>query len=183
MRSARWIWLTSVGLIASACTMVGAPGGVPARAPAPAPGGGNVPDAVPRAEPASRQGNGPEYRQSGRTYRVRETSAGYREEGLASWYGRDFHGRPTATGERYDMNAMSGAHRTLPLPTYVEVTNLENGRRAVIRLNDRGPFADVGNRIIDVSYAAAVKLGMVNAGTVRVRVRAVGPAQRRPGVP
>jgi rare lipoprotein A len=141
----------------------------------------DLPDVSPRAEPASRQGNGPEYRQSGRTYRVLETSEGYDEEGTASWYGREFHGRPTATGETFDMNQVSGAHRTLPLPVHVEVTNLENGRRVVVRLNDRGPFADVGSRIVDVSYAAAVALDMVSAGTVRVRVRAVGPPQRRPG--
>ena len=186
MRAARAIGLGWAAAILSACTIVGAPGGIPGTegpasvSPASTSGAPTTADLSPRAEPAASSGNRPEYRQNGRTYRVLESSEGYEEEGVASWYGREFHGRPTATGERFDMYGLSGAHRTLPLPVYVEVTNLDNGRRLVLRLNDRGPFADTGSRILDVSYGAAVRLGMVESGTARVRVRAVGPPQRRP---
>jgi rare lipoprotein A len=109
----------------------------------------------------------------GKRYYPLASSEGYVERGVASWYGREFHGRPTSSGEAFDMNAMTGAHRTLPLPTWVEVTNLENGQRVVIRLNDRGPFHD--DRLIDLSYAAASELGMVRQGTARVEVRAIDP--------
>jgi rare lipoprotein A len=100
----------------------------------------------------------------------------YEEVGLASWYGDRFHGRPTATGERFDMNAMTAAHKTLPLPGLVEVTNLENGRTVVLRVNDRGPFVDA--RIIDLSRAAARELGLLERGVGRVRVRYLGRAPR-----
>lgn len=130
-----------------------------------------VPDAVPIPEPRSRYGNPPEYEVDGVTYRVMEGSEGYEEEGMASWYGEQFHGRRTSSGEPYDMYAMTAAHRSLPLPTYVEVTNLENGRTVVVRVNDRGPFHQ--DRIIDVSYVAARKLGLVGPGTAPVRVRAL----------
>ena len=100
----------------------------------------------------------------------------YEEVGLASWYGAQFHGRPTATGERFDMNAMTAAHKTLPLPGLVEVTNLENGRTVVLRVNDRGPFVDA--RIIDLSRAAARELGLLERGVGRVRVRYLGRAPR-----
>jgi rare lipoprotein A len=156
------------------CTMVGSPEFV---SPPPAPS--DIADAVPRVEPPARQGNMAQYEQSGRQYRVLDSSYLYDERGVASWYGNDFHGRPTSSGEPYDMNLMTAAHRTLPLPTYVEVTNLANGRRAIVRVNDRGPFHEPDSRIIDVSYAAAVKLGMVGSGTVPVRVRAVEPWQTR----
>lgn len=137
-----------------------------------------IPDAVPPpSEPPSRYGNASEYEVFGRTYRVLESSEGYDEEGEASWYGEQFHGRPTSSHEVFDMYAMTAAHKTLPLPTYVEVENLDNGRTAVLRVNDRGPFHE--GRIIDLSYAAALKLGVVGAGVVRVRVRAVGPVQTR----
>jgi rare lipoprotein A len=127
-------------------------------------------------EDKSRYGNRPEYEVFGIRYRVLESSIGYEEEGSASWYGEEFQGRPTSSREPYDMYLMTAAHRTLPLPTYVEVTNLENGRRAVVRVNDRGPFHP--DRIIDLSYVAALKLGYVDAGTARVRVRALEPAAR-----
>ncbi len=96
---------------------------------------------------------------------------GYHETGIASWYGSDFHGRPTASGEIYNMYAMTAAHKTLPLGTYVNVKNLENGREAVVKINDRGPF--VKGRIIDLSYKAAKKLGMANKGTAKVRITVV----------
>jgi peptidoglycan lytic transglycosylase len=103
-----------------------------------------------------------------------EENVRYRENGLASWYGEDFHGRLTANGEVFDMQAISAAHPTLPLPSYVRVTNLANKRSMVVRVNDRGPF--VGNRVIDLSYKAAHLLGFGNRGVVRVRVEYVGPA-------
>lgn len=140
---------------------------------------GGVPDAIPRQEVKSRSGNPERYSEFGVEYVVMATSEGYEEEGVASWYGPGFHGRRTSSGDIYDQNAMSAAHPVLPLPTYLEVTNLENGRSVVVRVNDRGPF--VGGRIIDLSYAAAVKLGMIQAGTVRVRLRAVGPAATERG--
>ncbi len=135
-----------------------------------------IPDAVPRAEYKSPYGNPETYEVNGKRYRVMETSRGYEEVGVASWYGEPFHGRRASSGETYDMYEMTAAHKSLPLPTYVEVTNLANGRRVVLKVNDRGPFHD--DRIIDVSYVAAVKLGMIGAGTARVRVRALDPPAR-----
>ncbi len=120
-----------------------------------------------------------QYEQSGRTYRVLDSSYDYDERGLASWYGEDFNGRPTSSGETFDMYALSAAHRTLPLPSYVRVTNLGNARSVVLRINDRGPFANPDERIIDVSYAAALRLGMVRNGTAVVRVEALEPWQYR----
>ncbi len=114
------------------------------------------------------------YSVSGRTYYPIPSSHGYRAQGLASWYGRKFHGRKTASGERYDMYAMTAAHKTLPLGTQVEVTNLNNGRKARLRINDRGPF--VRGRIIDLSYKAAKELGVAGPGTAPVMVEAVGQA-------
>jgi rare lipoprotein A len=121
----------------------------------------------------SRRGNPPFYDVLGKRYHVLPTSAGYVEHGVASWYGRDFHGLATSSGETYNMNAMTAAHTRLPLPTWVEVTNLANGKRVVVKVNDRGPF--VANRLIDLSYAAATALDMVRTGTTRVEVRAVAP--------
>ena len=134
----------------------------------------HVADAIPRREPRSRYGNPSRYTVAGRTYRVMKDSRGFVEEGIASWYGRKFHGRRTSSGEPYDMYAMTAAHKTLPLPTYVEVVNLDNGRRAIVRVNDRGPFK--ADRIIDLSYAAASRLGITGTGTARVRIRALDPA-------
>jgi rare lipoprotein A len=130
------------------------------------------PSAVP-VPPRSDRGNPPFYDVLGKRYHVLPTSAGYVQRGIASWYGRDFHGLATSSGETYDMHAMTAAHTTLPLPTWVEVTNLANGKRVVVKVNDRGPFVD--NRLIDLSYAAATALDMVRAGTTRVEVRAVAP--------
>ncbi|HUC50073.1 MAG TPA: septal ring lytic transglycosylase RlpA family protein [Xanthobacteraceae bacterium] len=117
---------------------------------------------------------GSPYMVGGRLY-VPELDPHYRAEGLASWYGNDFHGRSTANGEIFDLNAISAAHPTMPLPSYARVTNLQNGRSLIVRVNDRGPYA--ANRIIDVSKRAAQLLGFVDRGTTRVRVEYVGPAQ------
>lgn len=133
----------------------------------------SIPDAVPRHEPLSRYGNPPEYEVFGQRYRTMASSAGFEERGLASWYGTKFHGRRTSSGEPYDMFAMTAAHRHLPLPSFVEVINLDNGKRVVVRVNDRGPF--VGGRIIDLSYAAAHRIGMVEKGVAPVLVRVVEP--------
>jgi rare lipoprotein A len=134
----------------------------------------SVPDMVPRNEPRSRNGNPPFYDVMGKRYFVLSSSVGYVERGVASWYGPGFHKVRTSTGEPYDMYAMTAAHKTLPLPAYVRVTNLQNGRSIVVRVNDRGPF--VGNRIIDLSYTAASKLDMLRNGTAMVEVRTLEAA-------
>lgn len=131
-----------------------------------------------RLEPASRSGNPDTYVVSGRRYRVQETSEGYRERGVASWYGKGFHGRKTSSGPLYNMFDLTAAHKSLPIPTYVRVTNLENGRNVVVKVNDRGPF--VGQRIIDLSYAAADRLAMLGKGTAQVEVTALEPYQLLP---
>ena len=139
------------------------------------PGSGRIPDlpgdAVPRPEPRSKYGNGPRYEVLDKWYTVMQSSAGYQERGVASWYGKKFHGRLTSNREAYDMYAMTAAHKTLPLPTYVRVRNLRNNKSIVVRVNDRGPFAH--NRIIDLSYAAALKLDMIRDGTSLVEVTAI----------
>jgi rare lipoprotein A len=127
-----------------------------------------LPDPIPRNEPKSARGNPPSYSVFGKTYRVMDSAVGYYATGIASWYGTKFHGRQTSSGEPYDLYELTAAHRSLPIPTYVRVTNLENGRSTVVRVNDRGPFHS--DRIIDLSFAAAVKLGFANMGTARVRV-------------
>jgi len=133
----------------------------------------SVPEPVPRQEPRSRYGNPDSYEVFGETYHVMESSEGYRERGRASWYGTKFHGQRTSSGEPYDMFALTAAHKKLPLPTYVEVNNLDNGRSLVVKVNDRGPFHE--GRIIDLSYAAARRLGVYDTGTARVEVRALTP--------
>lgn len=130
-----------------------------------------IPDAVPQPEPLSRYGNPDSYVVYGKRYHTLDSSKGYRERGLASWYGTKFHGKRTSSGEPYDLYAMTAAHKTLPLPTYVEVTNLDNGRSVIVKVNDRGPFHD--DRIIDLSYTAAMKLDMVQDGTSLVEVTAI----------
>ncbi len=132
---------------------------------------------MPRYEPRSPYGNPPFYDVFGKRYFVLSSSADYIERGVASWYGPGFHKVRTSTGETYDMYGMTAAHKTLPLPAYVRVTNLQNGRSVVVRVNDRGPF--VGNRIIDLSYTAAAKLDMLRNGTAMVEVRSVGPTSTR----
>ena len=133
----------------------------------------SIPDAVPRAEPRGKRGNPPFYEVFGKRYYVLASSEGFVERGTASWYGPGFHSASTSLGERYDMYAMTAAHKTLPIPAYAEVTNLRNGRKVVVRINDRGPF--VGDRIIDLSYTAAAKLDMLLAGTAPVEVRVLSP--------
>ena len=132
------------------------------------------PDAIPRKEARSKYGNGPIYEVLGKRYTVMGSSSGYKERGVASWYGKKFHGNLTSNREVYDMYKMTAAHKTLPLPTYVRVRNLRNNKEIVVRVNDRGPF--VHNRIIDLSYAAALKLDMVRDGTSMVEVTAIDPA-------
>ncbi|MGE0811599.1 MAG: septal ring lytic transglycosylase RlpA family protein [Immundisolibacter sp.] len=134
-----------------------------------------IPDAMPRAEPPCRPCSRP-YQFEGVTYRPLASAAGYEIRGIASWYGREFHGRATSNGESYDMLAMTAAHPTLPIPSYVRVTHLGNGRSVVVRVNDRGPFKR--GRVIDLSYVAAAKLGLIGPGSGPVEVRAV-----LPGVP
>jgi rare lipoprotein A len=144
------------------------------RGPAVPPDVSGVQEPVPRVEPLAQYGNRSPYTVLGRTYRVLPTAKGYRERGSASWYGYKFHGRLTSSREVYDMYAMTAAHKTLPLPTYVRVTHLENGRSIIVRVNDRGPFVE--GRIIDLSYAAAAKLGVHVTGTAPVEVVAIDPA-------
>ncbi|SEI68414.1 rare lipoprotein A [Allopseudospirillum japonicum] len=143
--------------------------------PANPPDVSQIPDAVPQIEPFSRSGNGPTYRVLGKTYRVLPHNQGYQAIGYASWYGTKFHGHATSNGEIYDMYKMTAAHKHLPLPTYARVTNLENGRQVIVRVNDRGPFHD--NRLIDLSYAAAHRLGFHQKGTAKVKVEAIDPKQ------
>jgi rare lipoprotein A len=148
---------------------------IPPRSTPPAPPAHllDVPDAIPRAEPRSIYGNPPSYEVFGKRYYVMASGVGYVERGVASWYGPGFHKELTSVREPYDMYGMTAAHKTLPLPAYVRVTNLQNGRSCVVRVNDRGPF--VGNRIIDLSYTAAAKLDMLRDGTAMVEVRVLQP--------
>jgi len=130
-----------------------------------------VVDAVPKYEKRTRAGNPPEYEVFGKQYKVLEESKGYQKRGVASWYGTKFHGKNTSNGEVYDMYGMTAAHKTLPIPSYVRVTNLKNQKSIVVRINDRGPFHN--NREIDLSYAAAIKLGIQREGTGFVEVIAL----------
>jgi len=132
-------------------------------------------NATPKVEARSRGGNFTPYTVLGKTYRVMKTAKGYKERGGASWYGTKFHGRLTSNGERYDMYEMTAAHKSLPIPTYVTVKKLDNGREIIVRVNDRGPFHE--GRIIDLSYAAASKIGMLKKGTARVEVTAIDPRE------
>ena len=130
-----------------------------------------IPDAVPRIEPLSKYGNKPSYQVNGTTYQVLADATGYSERGIASWYGSKFHGQRTSSGELYNMYAMTAAHRSLPLPCYARVTNLQNGHSVVVKINDRGPFHE--HRLIDLSYAAATKLDISANGTGMVEVRVI----------
>ena len=139
-----------------------------------------LPDPQVKQEPKSKWGNGPVYTVWGKSYRVMDSASGFWQEGTASWYGTKFHGRRTSSGEPFDIYKLTAAHRHLPLPSYVRVTNLANGKNTVVRVNDRGPFH--GDRIIDLSYAAAVKLGFHDKGTSRVRIEVL-EEQRKPQAP
>lgn len=137
----------------------------------------DVPDAEPREEARAASGNRPVYEVWGKSYRVLDDPRGYRNEGTASWYGEKFHGYTTASGEIYDMYKMTAAHRSLPLPTYARVTNPDNGRSVIVKVNDRGPFHE--DREIDLSYAAAARLDILGRGTGRVEVEAIDPVAWR----
>jgi len=134
-----------------------------------------IPNAKPRTEALSKYGNPDSYVVFGKRYYVHKNTEDYTEKGVASWYGTKFHGRKTSSGEPYDMYAMTAAHKSLPIPSYVKVSNLDNGKSIVVRVNDRGPFVD--NRIIDLSYVAAQKLEMTTKGTANVKVSMVKPDQ------
>jgi rare lipoprotein A len=173
--TSRWLLLIPMLMLLSACGTLTRPGGYyedDGPEANPAADIANIPDAVPKAEPRSASGNKP-YSVYGVTYTPLADTSGYRERGVASWYGKKFHGRRTSSGEPYDMYAMTAAHKTLPLPSYVRVRNLQNDRAVIVRVNDRGPF--LHNRVIDLSYAAAAKLGILGTGTGLVEVEAVGP--------
>ena len=171
----RWIWFAPLLALLSACGTLSRSGGYfeddgpETNPPADV---ANIPDAVPKTEPRSATGNNP-YAVYGVTYSPLTDSRGYRERGIASWYGKKFHSKRTSSGEPYDMYAMTAAHKTLPLPSYARVRNLQNGRSVVVRVNDRGPF--LHNRLIDLSYAAAARLGILGTGTGVVEVEAVSP--------
>lgn len=132
-----------------------------------------IPNAVPKPEPLAKYGNMSSYKVFGKRYYTMKSSQHYQAVGVASWYGTKFHARNTSSGEPYNILGMTAAHKTLPLPTYVEVTNLRNDRKIIVKVNDRGPFES--NRLIDLSYVAAKKLGMLGHGTTLVRVKAIDP--------
>ncbi|MDF1678607.1 MAG: septal ring lytic transglycosylase RlpA family protein [Legionellaceae bacterium] len=129
---------------------------------------------TPTNEPLSRYGNPASYQVRGYKYDVLTSSEGYKKKGIASWYGTKFHKERTSSGEAYDMYALTAAHKTLPLPTYVRVKNLENGRETIVKVNDRGPFHE--DRLIDLSYGAAVKLDLLTKGTAAVEIEALNSA-------
>jgi rare lipoprotein A len=191
----RWLWLVLVSLVLVACSTVNS-GSIPSQATTQpikketvAHNGAYfendgpadhipvnldlVPNAIPEDEPLIRSANLP-YSAMGMSFRPDTSNAPYKVKGVASWYGKQFHGRRTTSGERYDMFAMTAAHPTLPIPSYVKVTNLYNGKSVVVRINDRGPFHK--GRILDLSYAAAHKLGFVGLGKAKVQIERVWPA-------
>jgi rare lipoprotein A len=179
LKSGRILFVAFLVVLVSACSSRGPryyqDDGPHSRVPADL---DKIADAVPRAEPLSASGNSP-YVVFGKRYVPLTTTENYRQRGVASWYGRKFHGRRTSSGEKYDMYAMTAAHKTLPLPSFVKVRNLDNNREVIVRVNDRGPF--LHNRLIDLSYAAAHRLGVIKTGTARVEVTAVGPGNRVTG--
>lgn len=171
----RLVWTTFAAALLAGCATAPPPReAAPPKLPPPPGDISAIPNAVPRIEPRAAHGNPPFYAVDGKRYYVLATAAGYDETGVASWYGPNFDGLRTSDGDRYDMYAMTAAHKTLPLPCYVRVTNLSNGKSIVVKVNDRGPF--VSNRIIDLSYVAAAKLDMLATGTALVEVRTITPA-------
>ena len=136
-----------------------------------------MPDAQPHPESPSRYGNPSHYDVNGKRYYVQQSSKDFQQVGIASWYGKKFHGRKTSNGETYNMFAMTAAHKTLPLPSYVKVTNQRNGLTTVVRINDRGPFHST--RIIDLSYAAALKLDIADSGTAPVKIEAIDTSAKQ----
>lgn len=181
VRVAALMWALILVLMAAGCA-TRAPSGAERDGP-----GANtpadlalVPDAQPRVEPVRVGGPNKPYTVLGRSYTPLTTDAALAESGGASWYGRKFHGKPTASGEAYDMYAMTAAHKTMPIPSYARVRNPANGREVVVRINDRGPFSD--GRVIDLSYTAALKLGVLR-GVAPVEVRRITHAEIRAGLP
>jgi rare lipoprotein A len=134
---------------------------------------GAIPEVVPEPIVRTLAGNRSPYSVLGKSYTVMDTEEGYTERGVASWYGEKFHGHRTSNGEVFDMYSASAAHKSLPIPSFLQVTNLDNNRSIIVRVNDRGPFH--GDRIVDLSYAAAMKLGYANRGTARVQLEAIMP--------
>ena len=131
----------------------------------------NIPEVVPEPVVRTIAGNRSPYTVLGKSYFVLPSEEGYSERGIASWYGEKFHGHKTSNGEVFDMYQVSAAHKSLPIPSFLRVTNLDNNRSIIVRVNDRGPFH--GNRIIDLSYAAALKLGYAGIGTARVQLDSI----------
>jgi rare lipoprotein A len=170
MHAARVGAIALLAIVLAACSSTPRRGSEHGKLPPPP---GNVADAVPRTEPRSSHGNPPFYDVNGQRFQVMASADNYVERGVASWYGPDFQGHNTSSGERYDMYGMTAAHKTLPIPCYARITNLSNGRSIVVRINDRGPF--VSNRIVDLSYSAAARLDIVRTGTAFVELRTVGP--------
>lgn len=172
--------VTVMGLMLAACgstPRIGTQDGVSRALPPPVDIAA-IPDPTPRVEPLSSLGNPYSYVVFGHRYHPLKDARGYSERGIASWYGSKFHGRRTSSGEPYDMYAMTAAHKTLPLPSYVRVTNLSNRQSVIVRINDRGPFHD--NRLIDLSYTAAWKLGIIGEGTGLVEVTSIDPGGPEP---
>lgn len=165
-----------VAWLAGCATRAPAPAGRDGPGANPPPGLERVPDAEPRIEPLRQGGPNKPYAVFGRTYVPMAADLPWTETGLASWYGRLFHGKPTASGEVYDMYAMTAAHRTMPIPSYARITNSANGRQIVVRINDRGPFVD--GRVIDLSYTAALKLDLLRS-VAPVQVRRITHAEIR----
>lgn len=172
----RFGFICALLLLLAGCSTTGPKGG-PAFGADHAPNfhidAASIPDAVPQPEPISKYGNPKSYVACGHRYYVMKCARGYCEKGIASWYGMKFHKVRTSSGETYDVAKMTAAHCTLPIPTYCLVTNLQNGKHVVVKVNDRGPF--VANRLIDLSYVAAVKLGVTAHGTALVEVRSIDP--------
>jgi rare lipoprotein A len=172
MRISTRITLLGVVLLLGACGKMGIrPVIISDSAPPGSVSAIDIKDAIPRADPIRKSGNKSPYQVFGVDYQVMTDATGYRETGVASWYGRKFHGRPTSNGETFNSYSVTAAHRSLPIPCYVRVRNLDNDRQLVVRVNDRGPFH--ADRIIDLSYAAAVKLGFADHGTARVEVELI----------
>lgn len=176
----RRLWPLLLSLFLAACGSAprfGSQDGLSSQLPPPA-DIASIPDPTPKEEPLSSYGNPDSYVVFGHRYQTLKDGRGYSERGIASWYGSKFHGRRTSSGEPYDMYAMTAAHKSLPLPSYARVTNLRNDRSVIVRVNDRGPFHD--NRLIDLSYTAAWKLGIVGEGTGLVEVTAIDPSTPPP---
>lgn len=136
-----------------------------------------IPDATPKVEPLSKHGNPKKYTVLGKTYYLRSSFVNYDETGIASWYGTKFDAYKTSSGELYDLAKMTAAHKTLPIPCYAKVTNLNNGKQVIVKINDRGPFAQ--NRVMDLSYVAAIKLGIWPKGTGLIRIQTIDPSQQQ----